>query len=247
MHTRGEAGVPPAHARASKLTHSLIQPLSLSFLKQDCALAMAMLQKMAADPSPSDPTSSARLPRDFLRSAAGLQFSVVQTGGLGLSASRGRAFTIARLGKTAGISSWSGPSYATCHAAGLGLTVGFDTVSTVTVLGTPAALTAASSPGPRGGLELDLIAGRDRAVTQTEADGDPAVPFSVAGGAMLDVSAKVGAFLPAHKKNMAVYKRAGVKPRDILAGHVEHPPEFEPLYELMSALAGEAEEIPTSG
>ncbi len=203
---------------------------------------MALLNKVMADASPSDPAASARLPRDFLRSAAGLQFSVVQTGGLGLSGSRGRAFTIARLGRTGGLSAWSGPAYATCHAAGLGLTLGFDTVSTVTVLGTPAALAAAASAGPRGGLEVDLIAGRDRAVAQSEADGDPVVPFSVAGGAMLDVSAKVGAFLPASKKNAAVYRRP-VRPGDILAGHVDHPPEFEPLYELMSALAGEAEEI----
>ena len=47
-----------------------------------------------ADPSPADPAAQNRLPRDFLKSAAGLQFSVVQTGGLGLSGSRGRAFTV---------------------------------------------------------------------------------------------------------------------------------------------------------
>lgn len=195
-----------------------------------------------ADPSPADPAAQNRLPRDFLKSAAGLQFSVVQTGGLGLSGSRGRAFTVARLGRTAGISSWSGPAYATCHAAGLGLTVGFDTVSTVTVLGSPASVRAASSAGPRGGVELDLIAGKDRAVSQTEVDGDPVVPFSVAGGAMLDLSAKVGAFLPAAKKNAAVYGRP-TGSNDILCGHVDHPVEFEPLYELISVLSREHEEF----
>lgn len=205
---------------------------------------MQLLNRVMADPSPSDPAAQARLPRDFLKSAAGLQFSVVQTGGLGVSASRGRAFTIARLGKTAGISSWSGPAYATCHAAGLGLTMGYDTVSTVTVLGTPAAVRSAAAAGPRGGLELDVIVGRDKAVLQTEVDGDPVVPFSVAGGAMVDVSAKVGAYLPASKKNAAVYGRlGGVAPADILAGHVDHPVEFEPLYELISALAHEHEEF----
>jgi lipid-binding SYLF domain-containing protein len=124
----------------------------------------------------------------------------------------------------------------------LGLTFGFDTVSTVTVLGTPAALRSAASAGPRGGLELDLIAGRDRAVTQSEDDGDPVVPFSVAGGAMLDVSVKAGAFLPANKKNAATYGRPA-KPAEILAGHFDHPVEFEPLYELISALAHEHEEF----
>jgi lipid-binding SYLF domain-containing protein len=122
------------------------------------------------------------------------------------------------------------------------LTVGFDVMSTVTVLGTEAAVRAAAEPGPRGGIELDLIAGRDRPVTQTEVDGDPVVPFAVAGGALLDVSAKVGAFLPAAKKNAAVYGRP-TRPADILEGRVDHPIEFEPLYELMSALAGEHEEF----
>jgi lipid-binding SYLF domain-containing protein len=211
-------------------------------LQKDCALAMALLNKVMADPSPSDPAASARLPRDFLRSAAGLQFSIVETGGFGLSGSRGRAFTVARLGKTAGVSAWSGPAYSTCHAAGLGLTVGFDTLSTVTVLGTPDAVRAASQPGPRGGIELDLIAGKNKAVLQTEVDGDPVVPFAVASGGLLDVSAKVGAYLPDKKKNAAVYGKA-VAPADILAGHVDHPIEMEPLYELMSALAGEHEEF----
>lgn len=213
-----------------------------SMLQKDCALAMSILNKVMSDPTPTDPKSEARLPRDFLRSAAGLQFSIVETGGFGLSGSRGRAFTVARLGKTAGVSAWSGPAYATCHAAGIGLTAGFDRVGTVTVLGSQEALRAAAVPGPRGGIELDLIAGRDRAVLQTEVDGDPVVPFAVASGGLLDVSAKVGAYLPDKKKNAAVYGKS-VSPADILAGHVDHPIEMEPLYELMSALAGEHEEF----
>ena len=49
---------------------------------------------------------------------------ITQTGGFGLSASRGRTLTIAKLGRAGGLTAWSGPAYGTCHSAGLGLTFG---------------------------------------------------------------------------------------------------------------------------
>ena len=222
---------------------------------------------------------------------------ITQTGGFGLSASRGRTLTIAKLGRAGGLTAWSGPAYGTCHSAGLGLTFGekaggggggggrrpgrgpraaaarparpaptaaatlrllhhpppnaptlyihpsgYDVIQTIVVLGTDAAVADAARGGPRVGVEVDLIAGREREVSQSDPDGSPAVPFSVAGGVMLDVSLKGGAARAAARKNAAVYGRP-VGPATILAGGVDHPLEFEPLYELLSALAREHEEF----
>lgn len=214
-------------------------------LAKDCALAMAMLKRVAgpARASSAAPGAAApTLPRDYLKTCAGLQFVVVQTGGLGLSGARGRALTIAKLGKRNGVTVWSAPAFTTCHAAGLGLTLGYDVVRSVVVLGTPAAVADAARAGPRLGLELDVVAGRERDVVQSVEAGCPTVPYSVAGGAMLDLSLKGGATLPATRKNEAAYGR-GATPASILAGGVDRPAEFEPLYEMLSALAREYEEV----
>ena len=211
-------------------------------LAKDCALAMAMLKRIAgpariSSAAPGGP-SKPMLPRDYLKTCAGLQFVVVQTGGFGLSGARGRAMTIAKLGRKDGATVWSAPAFTTCHAAGFGLTLGYDVVRSVVVLGTPAAVAEAAKAGPRVGLELDVVAGRERDVLQTVEDGCPTVPFSVAGGAMLDLSVKGVASLPAKAKNEAAYGR-GATPASILAGGVDRPAEMEPLYDMLSALARE--------
>ena len=217
-------------------------------LAKDCALALAMLKRIAGPARPASAKlpgapSKPMLPRDFLKTCAGLQFVVVQTGGLGLSGARGRAMTIAKLGKKDGVTVWSAPAFTTCHAVGLGLTAGYDVVRSVIVLGTRDAVRDAAKAGPRIGLELDVVAGRERDVVQSEPEpGCPTIPYSVAGGAMIDFSLKGGASLAATRKNEAAYGK-GVTPASILAGGVERPTEFEPLYEMLSALAREYEEI----
>ena len=159
---------------------------------------------------------------------------------------RGRGFIIAKQGKKDGLTLWSPPAFQTCHSAGVGLSLGFDTIYTVSVLGTADAVREAAKSGPRVGLEVDLVAGKEREVVQSSEDGCPTVPFSVAGGAMLDVSLKGGATLAATKKNAAAYGGSrGASVDDILfkEGAVDRPAEFEPLYELLSALSREHEEF----
>lgn len=222
-----------------------------NMLQKDCALAMRMLRRVAGAPSASasaptfDGGSRAMLPRDYLKSCSGLLFQAVNTGGFGVVGARGRGFIIAKLGKRDGLTSWSAPAFQTCHAAGVGLSFGFDTIYTVVVLGTPEAVREAAKSGPNLGIEVDLVAGREREVVQSSEDGCPTVPFSVAGGAMLDVSLKGGATLAAARKNAAAYGGRGVSVSDILFGEgaVDRPAEFEPLYELLSALSREHEEF----
>lgn len=223
-------------------------------LQKDCALAMRMLRRVAGSPSVSSASSApqfngstqAMLPRDYLKSCSGLLFQAVNTGGFGVVGARGRGFVIAKLGKKDGLTSWSAPAFQTFHAAGVGLSFGFDTIFTVVVLGTPQAVKDAAKSGPNLGIEVDLVAGREREVVQSSEDGCPTVPFSVAGGAMLDISLKGGATLAATKKNAAAYGGVrGVSVSDILfkEGAVDRPAEFEPLYELLSALSREHEEF----
>lgn len=216
-------------------------------LQKDSALAMSMLARVAGGRRPQSAKAGGEratpmLPRDYLKTCAGLQFVVVQTGGFGLSGARGRALTIAKLGKTDGITKWSAPAFTTCHAAGLGITLGYDVMRSVIVLGDKAAVAAAVKGAPRVGVELDVVAGREQEVVQSVEDGCPTVPYTVAAGAMLDLSLKGGAMLAATKKNAAAYGR-GAAPASILAGDVDAPPEFEPLYEMLSALAREHEEF----
>lgn len=220
-------------------------------LQKDCALAMRMLRRVAGAPSVSasaphfDGSPQAMLPRDYLKSCSGLLFQAVNTGGLGFVGARGRGFIVRKLGKKDGLTSWSAPAFQTFHSGGVGLSLGFDTIFTVVVLGTPEAVKQAAKSGPTVGIEVDLVAGREREVVQSGEDGCPTVPFSVAGGAMLDVSLKGGATLAATKKNAAAYGGRSVSVSDILFAEnaVDRPAEFEPLYELLSALAREHEEF----
>ena len=239
---------PHHHNLRSQFSNDTKNPSTM--LQKDCALAMRMLRRVAGSPSVSSGSGGspeAMLPRDYLKSCAGLLFQAVNTGGFGVVGARGRGFIIAKLGKKDGLTSWSAPAFQTFHAAGVGLSFGFDTIFTVVVLGTPEAVREAAKSGPTMGIEVDLVAGREREVLQSSEDGCPTVPFSVAGGAMLDVSLKGGATLAATKKNAAAYggRAGGVSVADILfkENAVDRPAEFEPLYELLSALSREHEEF----
>ena len=63
----------------------------------------------------------------------GLQFLIIRTGGLLVSVTHGRGFTIQKLTSEDGTVSWAGPLYSTVDQIGLGLSVGQD-LSFVSVL-----------------------------------------------------------------------------------------------------------------
>ena len=66
---------------------------------------------------------------------------------------------------------------------------GYDDVKTVVVLGGDPAVHKAQSKFLLG-VDLDLIVGKDSAVVQSDVSETQAIPYSMADGALLDISVK---------------------------------------------------------
>ena len=66
---------------------------------------------------------------------------------------------------------------------------GYDDVKTVVVLGSDAAVHKAQSKFLLG-ADLDLIVGKSSAVVQSDVSETQAIPYSMADGALLDISVK---------------------------------------------------------
>ena len=66
---------------------------------------------------------------------------------------------------------------------------GYDDVKTVVVLGSDPAVHKAQSKFLLG-ADLDLIVGKDSAVVQSDVSETQAIPYSMADGALLDISVK---------------------------------------------------------
>ncbi len=66
---------------------------------------------------------------------------------------------------------------------------GYDDVKTVVVLGSEAAVQKAQ-PRNLVGADLDIIVGKDSTVVQSDVSETQAIPYSMADGALLDLSVK---------------------------------------------------------
>lgn len=67
---------------------------------------------------------------------------------------------------------------------------GYDDVKTIVVLGSEAALHKALENRPLIGADLDVIVGKDSAVVQSDVSETQIIPYSMADGALVDLSVK---------------------------------------------------------
>ncbi|KAK9799760.1 hypothetical protein WJX73_001210 [Symbiochloris irregularis] len=175
------------------------------------------------------------LPIDYIARCKGLLFIVTRGGGLGLSVSRGKGFTIQKLGSVDGQQSWSAPCWATFTDFGLGLTVGYNEIVSIIVLSSQGAVDKMKKSEPTINVDGSIILGRSASIADTLEEGLTSIPFSLADGALLDLSVKGGANMVHTKRNEAAYGQ-GVTPEMILEGQVPPPPEFASLYILLNDL-----------
>lgn len=206
-------------------------------LRADCARAVEILLRMT---SPENGGTAAQqndiLPLDYITRCKGISFIDTKQGGLGVSVSRGRGFTIQRLDDASSKTpSWSGPCFVNVTDLGIGLTVGYNQIATVVILGNQAAVDKVKKNEPTFMVDGSLILGKDSAITGTREDGLTAIPFSLADGALVDLSFKGGAAIIHTKKNQSVYGN-GITAEGILDGKVPAPPEFQPLYAALAEL-----------
>ncbi|KAK9814359.1 hypothetical protein WJX72_004527 [[Myrmecia] bisecta] len=185
---------------------------------------------MTTPTSDEHPDAHDIIPRKNIRDAKGVQFVVSRLRGLGLSYLRGRCIVFKKLGKD----QWSAPLFSSINSIGFGLTAGYDVIETIAIMGTEEVLEKFKKGGPRFHVDLDVIAGRNSPVAQSGTD-IPLVPYTIAGGALIDFSFKGGAATMDKKRNEATYGRS-VTPAQVLDGQVEPPAEFEELYELLNKL-----------
>lgn len=218
-------------------------------VKADAERALAMLKKMAEEPSMEGTaklSKTAMIPLDFLKRCKGIQFVTTRLGGLLVSVELGHSFVIQRLGADErGNSQWSGPCFGTISNVGLGLTAGYDALSTIVILGNQMTVDKLKKSDSKFGVDIDLIAGKESSLSQTDSNWTEAetaaIPYTLAGGALLNVSFKGGAHTINTKKNRAVYG-PDASPEAILSGQISAPPEFQPLYDLINSLSSSAVE-----
>lgn len=204
------------------------------FLTEANNNACTMLIKMTTPAGEGLSKTSAIIPLPSLRDCSGLQFFDQKLIGAVASYLHGSAFTIRKLGKTDGITQWSAPCFLQMHQVGVGLTVGYDDVKTVVVLGSDAAVHKAQARSLIG-ADLDIIVGKDSAVVQSDVSDSLAIPYSLAGGVLLDLSVKGGRVSVNEKLNRQLYGSA-VAADHILAGDVDAPGEMKPLYDVLHKL-----------
>jgi len=217
-------------------------------LKADSGRALTMLKKMA-DASlegTAKLSKSAMIPLDFLKRCKGIQFVTTKLGGLVVSVELGHSFVIQRLEPDErGHAQWSGPCFGTISNVGLGITAGYDALSTIVILGNQTTVDKLKKSDSKFGVDIDLIAGKESSLSQTDSNWTEAetaaIPYTLGGGALLNVSFRGGAHTINTKKNRAIYG-PDASPEAILSGQISAPPEFQPLYDLINKLASEAVE-----
>jgi lipid-binding SYLF domain-containing protein len=216
--------------------------------KADANRALIALRKMA------DPTlegtvklsKTAMIPLDFLKRCKGIQFVTTRLGGLVVSVELGHSFVIQRLDPDEkGNTQWSGPCFGTISNVGLGITAGYDSLSTIVILGNQTTVDKLKKGESKFGVDIDLIAGKESSLAQTDSNWTEAetaaIPYTLGGGALLNVSFKGGAHTINNKKNRAIYG-PDASPEAILSGQISAPPEFQPLYDLLNSLSAAAVE-----
>lgn len=196
--------------------------------------ACTMLTKMTTPAGEGMAKTKAIVPLPSLRDCSGLQFFDLKLIGAAASYLHGSAFTIRKLGKQDGKTQWSAPCFSQMHQIGFGLTVGYDDVKTVVVLGSDPAVHKAQSKFLLG-ADLDLIVGKDSAVVQSDVSETQAIPYSMADGALLDISVKGGRVTVDEKLNRQLYG-SNITADHILAGDVDAPDEMKPLYNIIHKL-----------
>jgi lipid-binding SYLF domain-containing protein len=229
----------PSHIRhQSKASGDYSDPTLV--LQKDAAKAISMIKRMTTPPTSESPKANNIIPLDFIRRCKGIQFISTKLGGLVVSVQRGSSFTIQRITDEAGNTTWSGPVFSTISNIGIGLTAGYDALDTIVILGNAATVDKLKTGEAKYGLDLDLIVGRESALVQSDNDWTEAetaaIPYTLADGALLDVSFKGGAITINRKKNQAVYG-PDATPEAILNGQVPAPEEFAPLYKLLEELS----------
>ncbi|DBA70508.1 TPA: hypothetical protein ACH3X2_011909 [Trebouxia sp. C0005] len=200
--------------------------------------ACTMFIKMTTPAGEGMAKTKAIIPLPSLRDCSGLQFFDLKLIGVAASYLHGSAFTIRKLGKQDGTTQWSAPCFLQMHQIGLGLTVGYDDVKTVVVLGGDPAVHKAQSKFLLG-VDLDLIVGKDSAVVQSDVSETQAIPYSMADGALLDISVKGGRITVDEKLNRHLYG-SSITADHILAGDVDAPDEMKPLYNIIHKLIAAA-------
>lgn len=198
-----------------------------------------MLSKMTTPAGQGGAKTYDLIPRASVRACLGIQFFDLKLVGAGISLTRGLGFTIRKLGKLNGVTQWSAPCFLRVNNIGVGATLGYDDLQTVVILGTEEVLDKHKGGRNLFGIDFDMIVGRDSAVVQSDVSESQAIPYSLAGGALLDFSIKGGRVQVDKGLNGRLYGSA-VLPEHILHGDVGPPKEFFPLFEALNRLAADS-------
>jgi lipid-binding SYLF domain-containing protein len=194
------------------------------------------------------------LTKEDLKKAAGLAFLSTYKIGLGLGVSGGSGILINRLPVDDGqklSNGWSAPVFIALKGVSIGATAGYSSVSSIVVLDTQYAVLRLATksrestmtpdanvavPGLGGyhmnqGPNLNVENKQGGAGIQTSRE------FSLAGGAIVDVSSKMAFYNVDDQKNKLLYG-PDFTAEAILCGKVDPPPEMMPLYEELELMTG---------
>lgn len=188
------------------------------------------------------------LPKTALRFSKGLAFIWQRKAGLIGSYTWGFGFLIARLGPN----QWSAPLFLSDSFLSVGATFGFRYINTFYAIPNDEGMLDFKHNFLDFNIDLAITMGVDpslvdapTAVLSTDRvsflSNDPSQPkaYAISDGAIIDASLRFGMHSTDAALNWKVYGEK-ITPDDILAGKVQSPEQFQPLYDYLSSLSATA-------
>lgn len=210
-----------------------------SYVQQAVELLGILTQEGEGDTKRPRVTSG--MPGHEITQAAGVAFLFSIKAGLGLTASSGKGFVLA---KVVGSPGWSAPLLFNATTGGLGISIGYAEVATLTILDTTAAVLEFLKTQVSLESHLSAAVGSRLAGDATEPAFDFKSPkqslkkfsYSVNKGFMLDASWN-GSGITVKDEDQAAIYGSEVTKSDILSGQVKAPPYVSQLYKVLNRLS----------
>ncbi|KAK9815708.1 hypothetical protein WJX72_008380 [[Myrmecia] bisecta] len=182
------------------------------------------------------------MPKQALKTAQGLAFTWTTRAALGVGITTGSGFAIALLGEVGGKKRrWSAPCFFYINKLTLGLSYGMGRIDTCVVMRSQEVVNAFKHGQAIFGLDTRFLVCAEEA-SRSLSTNESATPYSIADGAMVDVSLNGGALLLDRTENHRFYGSEATG-ESIVSGQVPSPDEFKSLYNALNALLDDAIEM----
>lgn len=227
------------------------QPIFLEFqivimeLEARIQQAVLLLQDLTRQDESSESGTkrsylTSNLPAHEIQRAAGVAFLFSSKAALGITASKGHGFVLA---KVEGSPGWSAPLLFSVFAGGLGISIGYAEVATLTILDTKEAVLEFLKPQVSLDSHLSVAAGSRLAGDASESAINLTAPrlslkkfsYSVNKGVMIDASWN-GASITVNDEDQQKIYGPGVTKLDVISGLVKPPQYTMEVYKALNRI-----------